>query len=62
MPINVLYKNNTYGVITRKLLERFIVLGSITKFFRSTGWVTISVGPIRKTNLGHLVERREIAT
>lgn len=62
MPINVLYKNNTYGVITRHLLGRFIDLGSITKFFRSTGWVTISVGPIRKTNRGHPGERREIAT
>jgi hypothetical protein len=62
MPISVLYKNNTYGVVTRKLLERFIVLGSITKFFRSTGWVTIGVDRIRKTNHGHLEERREIAT
>ena len=62
MPINVLYKNNTYGVIKRQLLERFIVLGSITKFFRSTGWVTISVDRIRKADHAHLGERREIAT
>ena len=62
MPINVLYKNNTYGVIKRQLLERFIVLGSITKFFRSTGWVTIGIDLIRKTNRDHLGERREMAT
>ena len=49
MTINVLYKDNTFGVITRKRLDEFIVSGSITKFFRSTGWVTIGVDPIRKT-------------
>jgi hypothetical protein len=62
MPISVLYVNNTYGMIKRKLLEACIVSGSITKFFRSSGWVTIGVDPIRKTNHGHLGERREIAT
>jgi len=62
MPISVLYKNNTYGVIARKLLEGFIVSGSITKFYRSTGWVTLGVDHIRKTSHGHLRERRETAT
>jgi hypothetical protein len=62
MLISVLYKNNTYGVISRKLLEKFIVLGCISKFFRSTGWVTISVDPIRKTNFGNLIERRRMVT
>lgn len=62
MPISVLYLNNTYGMIKRKLLEGFIVSGSISKFFRSSGWVTISVDPVRKTNHGHLGERRHIAT
>jgi len=61
MPIIILYKNNTYGMVARKLLEGFIVSGSIIKFFRSTGWVTIGVDPIRKTNHGHSRERREIA-
>jgi hypothetical protein len=50
MLISVLFKNNTYGMIKRKLLEKCIVSGSITKFFRSSGWVTIGVDPIRKTN------------
>jgi hypothetical protein len=62
MFISVIYLNNTYGIITRKRLEEFIVSGSITKFFRSTGWVTIGVDPVRKTNHGHLRERRGIAT
>ena len=62
MLITVLYKNNIYGMIKRKRLEECIVSGSITKFFRSSGWVTINVDPIRKTNFGHLIERREIAT
>jgi hypothetical protein len=60
--IRVIYENNTSGMIKRKRLEEFIVSGSITKFLRSSGWVTISVDPIRKTNYGHLIERREIAT
>jgi len=60
MLISVLYKNNTYGMIKSTRLEEFIVSGSITKFFRSSGWVTISVDPIRKTNCGSLIERREI--
>ena len=60
--IKVIYGNNTPGLINRTRLEEFIDSGSITKFFRSSGWVTISVDPIRKTNHGHLIERREIVT
>ena len=60
--IRVIYENNTSGMIKSTQLEESIVSGSITKFFRSSGWVTISVGPIRKTNHGHFIERREIAT
>jgi hypothetical protein len=56
--IRVIYKNNTYGMIKRKLLEDFIVSGSITKFYRSSGWVTISDDPIRQTNNGYIIERR----
>jgi hypothetical protein len=62
MLISVIYENNTYGMIKSTRLEEFIVSGSITKFFRSSGWVTISVDPIRKTNHGSLREMREIAT
>ena len=60
--IKVIYENNTSGMVKRKRLEELIVSGSITKFYRSSGWVTISVDPIRKTNYGHMRERREIAT
>ena len=60
--VRVIYKNNTYGMIERTQLEESIVSGSIKKFFRSYDWVTISVDPLRKTNHGHLIERREIAT
>jgi len=58
MLISVLYENNTYDVIKSTKLEEFISLGTITKFFRSSGWVTIGVDPIRKTNCGHTEERR----
>jgi hypothetical protein len=50
MLISVLYENNTYGTIKSTQLEESIVSGRITKFFRSSGWVTISADPIRKTN------------
>jgi hypothetical protein len=56
--IRVIYKNKTYGMIKRKLLEDYIVSGSITMFFRSSGWVTISDDPIRQTNNGYIKERR----
>ena len=62
MLISVLYENNTYGMIKSTQLEESIVSGSIKKFFRSSGWVTISDDPIRITNHGHLIERRKIAT
>jgi hypothetical protein len=58
MLISVLYKNNTFGTIKNTRLEELIVSGSITKFFRASGWVTISDDPIRKTNQEHLRERR----
>jgi hypothetical protein len=60
--IRVIYENNTYGMIERTQLEESIVSGSIEKFFRSSDWVKISVDPMRKTNHGHSIERREIAT
>lgn len=52
MFISVLYPDNTYDVVKSTRLENLIVLGKITKFFRSSGWVTISTDPIRKTNRG----------
>jgi len=60
--INVLYNNNTYDVIKSSKLEESIVSGNVKKFFRSSGWVTISVGPIRKTNHYHLIESRDMET
>ena len=62
MLISVLFENNTVGVIKRARIEEFIISGKITKFFRSSGWVTIGVDPIRKANHSHLEERRETAT
>ena len=62
MLISVLYNNNTYDTIKSKRLEELIVSGSITKFYRSSGWVTIGVDPMRKANHDHLREKREIAT
>lgn len=60
--IRVIYKDDSYGMIKRMQLEESIVSGSIEKFFRSSDWVTISIDPVRKTNNGCLIERRQIAT
>jgi hypothetical protein len=54
MYIFVLYKNNLHDMIKSTHLEEGIASGSITKFFRSSGWVTIGLDPTRKTNRGHL--------
>jgi len=62
MLIKVLYENNTYGMIKSSRLEEFIVSGSITKFFRSSGWVNINTDPIRKTKCSSSREMLEIAT
>jgi len=60
--IRVIYENNTSGMIKGTRLEELIVLGGITKFSRSSGWVTIGVDPTRQTKLGHLRERRKTAS
>lgn len=59
MFISVLFKNNRYGVIKRTLIEGFIISGEITKFFRSSGWVTIGLDPTRKVDHSYLKERRK---
>ena len=62
MYICVLYTNNLHDMIISTRLEEFIVSNAITKFFRSSGWATISVDPIRICNHGHVRERRNTAT
>ncbi|OGU13322.1 MAG: hypothetical protein A2076_10995 [Geobacteraceae bacterium GWC2_53_11] len=59
MLISVLFENNTVGVLKKTEIEEFIVSGRITKFFRSSGWVTIGVDPIRETHRSHREEKRE---
>jgi hypothetical protein len=56
--ISVIYENKTSGMIKKNRLEELIVSGSITKFLRSSGWVTVSDDPIRQTDNGYLIERR----
>ncbi len=61
MLISVLFGNNTVGVLKKTQIEEFIISGKITKFFRSTGWVTIGVDPIRKAQHSLLEEKRKTA-
>jgi hypothetical protein len=60
MLIKVMYKNNEYAMVKPFLLDDLIASGKITKFFRSTGWVTIGVEPIRVSDYRYKgAERRK---
>jgi hypothetical protein len=47
MLIKVVYRNNECGMAKPFLFDELISSGRIIKFFRSDGWVTIGVDPIR---------------
>lgn len=47
MFIRVIYPNNKYDMVKDFILDKLIISGKITKFYRSSGWVTIGQDPIR---------------
>jgi len=47
MMIRVIYTDETFDFIRDTQLDRFIALGKVSKFKRSSGWVTVGVDPIR---------------
>lgn len=51
--IRVAYNDNCYDYVTEKVLDVLIESNKIAKFKRITGWVTIGVDPLRKTNREH---------
>lgn len=61
MLISVLFENNTVGVLKKAEIEEFIISGRITKFFPSSGWVTIGVDPTREAHRNPTEEKREAA-
>lgn len=49
MIIPVKYSDGTMDRVQSILLDTLILSGAITKFKRSSGWVTVGADPIRKS-------------
>lgn len=47
MIIWVQYHNSKYDMVKSSMLDELIQSGRIEKFYRSEGWVTIGVDPVR---------------
>ena len=61
MLLQVIYTDKHYDYVKDFMLDDLIELRKISKFRRSTGWVTIGVDPIRARNNKrsfHGIERR----
>ncbi len=48
MNIRVLYSDNSSGMVSDSLLQDLIAKGKVVAFFRSTGWVHVKRGPLRR--------------
>lgn len=65
MLIQVYYTDKRYDYVNGIILEKLLEAGEISKFRRSSGWVTVGVDPMRKTKRDHThqamneLERRE---
>jgi hypothetical protein len=49
MNIRVLYSDNSSGMVSDALLQELIAKGKVVAFFRSTGWVHVKRGPLRRS-------------
>ncbi len=47
MIVWVQYHNSKYDMVKTSVLDELIQSGKIEKFYRSEGWVTIGVDPVR---------------
>jgi len=47
MLIQVVYADNHHDFVKENMLDTLIELRKISKFKRSTGWVTVGVDPVR---------------
>ena len=47
MLIQVSYPDNRFDYVKENILDRLIETKQITKFRRSTGWVTLGMDPVR---------------
>jgi hypothetical protein len=50
MSIKVMYTNGKTGIVENYQLDNLIASGTIKKFRRADGWVSVGKDPIRKTD------------
>ncbi len=50
MILRIQYTDNRYDMVKGSMLDRLIEDHQITRFRRSSGWVTIGVDPVRTGN------------
>ena len=63
MLIKVMYQNEKYDMVKPSILEALLPSGKLKKFFRSGGWATMGIDPIRgKGGSYEGLERRKIST
>ena len=67
MLIQVIYPDNHHDFVKPSILDTLIESGTIMKFRRSSGWVTVGTDPVRKSRrspAGHLspYEIRRLST
>jgi len=63
MLVQVKWANDGYDYVEESLLDYLIEAGSVARFLRSSGWVTIGVDPIRSNTSKHVyigAERRAL--
>lgn len=49
MLIRIQRQNGTYDYIKNTMLDDLLETNSVRQFRRQTGWVDVTVGPLRKT-------------
>ncbi len=62
MLIPVIYRDNEVDLIDARHLDGLISSNKIKKFLRSEGWVTISMGRIRRSSRRNNLERKRGTT
>jgi hypothetical protein len=60
MLIRILYRNGKFDMVKLSILKELITSDKLKSFFRSEGWATVGVDPIR--GRGGIYEGRERRT
>lgn len=63
MLIKVIYQNEKFDMVKPSILDELLATGKLKNFFRSGGWVTIGIDPVRGRGGSYKgPERRKIST